>query len=452
MANWKDVWSSLLNNERLGEGRRDQERTPHRSAFDRDYDRIIFSSAFRRLQDKTQVFPLSRSDYTRTRLTHSLEVASVGRSLGKMAAKNLMRCGKFDDVGVTPDEVGTLVSAACLAHDVGNPPFGHSGEKSIQEWARGKLSGVDLTDEERLDFEYFEGNAQTFRAYAKLQGRERRGGLRLTYATLGTIMKYPVGSESATMPTPKPAAYKKFGFYQDDKVLAEEVFEHLNLVKSDGTYKRHPLVYLMEAADDICYAVIDLEDAYRLKVVPFEEVFGLLRAIAEPKNLEGYSLSGKIIVARAKVINELAEACSEVFTDNFDSIVDGTFEGSLIERARHSEEYEALKSEARKKVYTDERVLQIEYAGFRAIGGLLDMLFPALMNDTRSAKDEKLLTLFPKEYLNLSGGPQEVDNRESLEKLTSYQRVLVATDYISGMTDGFAVDLFQKLSGVKLPT
>lgn len=294
MTKWEDVWGSLLSNKRLGEEPREQERTTHRSAFDRDYDRIIFSSAFRRLQDKTQVFPLSRSDYTRTRLTHSLEVASVGRSLGKMAVKGLEQSGKFASVDVTPDEVGTLVSAACLAHDVGNPPFGHSGESSIQEWASKNLEEKDFTKEEYLDFKHFEGNAQTFRAYAKLQGRERRGGLRLTYATLGTIMKYPIGSESVTMPAPKSVAYKKFGFFQDDKVLAEEVLKHLNLVKGDGKFKRHPLVYLMEAADDICYAVIDLEDAYRLKVISFDDVFDLLCEIAEPGNVANYNQAARL--------------------------------------------------------------------------------------------------------------------------------------------------------------
>lgn len=463
MTDWGDVWQNLLNDQRLGEeGVR--EPLAYRTAFDTDYDRIIFSSAFRRLQDKTQVFPLSRSDYTRTRLTHSLEVASVGRSLGKMAVEGLGERRKLGEKRVNPDAVGTLVSAACLAHDVGNPPFGHSGETSIQEWAKQKdLKKLGFTKEESLDFEHFEGNAQTFRAYARLQGRERRGGLRLTYATLGALIKYPVssgtmrernGGEAST----RHKAYKKFGYFQDDKELAEEVFRKLCLDKrDDGSYQRHPLAYLMEAADDICYAVIDLEDAHRLKVIPSKDVYDLLCEIAAPKTTKNLSESGKIIVARATAINELAKACSEVFVEAFGSIVEGTFDASLIEYTPFKERYKKLTGLARKKVYTDERVLQIEYAGFQAIGGLLDMLFEALEVNQRvpqTARGKKLLALFPTDYLNLSASFQDSlnDNSLYLESLTPYQRMLVATDYISGMTDGFAVDLFQKLSGIKLPT
>ncbi len=458
-------WKKLLSDKRLGETPTDREEPDReepegRSGFDRDYDRIVFSSAFRRLQDKTQVFPLSQSDYTRTRLTHSVEISCIGRSLGQMAGKFLQKKGVLRQ-SVNYADIGTIVAAACLAHDTGNPPFGHSGESSIQHWAEKRFKSpisqesklVDLIkdEKEQQDFLGFEGNAQSFRIYSKLQGRERRGGLRLTLATIGALTKYP-------RPSIIDVAHKKFGYFQDDQKLALEAFRGLGLLekeKDSGVFQRHPLAFLMEAADDICYAIIDIEDAWRLKIVPYSKVEPVFLPIAEtitnPPVASGEQESTKIAKLRALAIHVLTMQCINVFQDNIKDIENGKFKESLINKTPSYNDYKELIALARNQVYTNERVLQIEYVGFQAIGGLLEIFSSAILSNNPNPKDKKLRQLFPMQQLQFSE-QQFNTHEEYLNSLTHYQRLLAVTDYISGMTDSYAVDLYQKLSGIKLPS
>ena len=270
-------WNRLLSRIRPGLSR------PHpdseaRTDFQRDFDRIVFSSAFRRLQDKTQVFPLSQSDYVRTRLTHSLEVSSVGRSLGTMVGDRVIR--RHDLKGVYPQDFGAVVAAACLAHDIGNPPFGHAGEDAIRLWFAASATGQavleTLSEPQRQDFLRFEGNAQGFRIITRLQSPDNRGGMQLTCALLGAFTKYPRAAW-LSVPSPLGVAFRKFGFYQDDRDLFAEVAGHLGLDEvAPGAWRRHPLAWLVEAADDICYRIIDVEDAFRLQQLRFEDVRDLL--------------------------------------------------------------------------------------------------------------------------------------------------------------------------------
>jgi dGTPase len=458
-------WKSLLSDARLGET--NSYPSPEgRSRFDQDYDRIVFSSAFRRLQDKTQVFPLSQSDYTRTRLTHSVEVSCVGRSLGQMAGKFLQNEGVLEQTSISYADVGTIVGAACLAHDTGNPPFGHSGESSIQQWAdmtfkspssqEFRLAELITEGAEQQDFLNFEGNAQSFRIYSKLQGRERRGGLRLTLATIGALTKYPRASVIDEGLKGDDVAYKKFGYFQDDCDLALEAFRGLGLLEQvPGVFKRHPLAFLMEAADDICYAVIDIEDAWQLKIVPYSEVEAVFSPIAstvtaapvDPSSPE----SSKIAKLRATAIHALTMQCIEVFQSNIEAIENGTFTESLIAKTPSYNDYRELKTLARNRVYTHERVLLIEYVGYQAIGGLLEIYCSAILSNHPSPKDKKLRQLFPMQQLQFSE-QQFSTHKEYLDSLSPYQRLLSVTDYISGMTDSYAVDLYQKLSGIKLPS
>jgi dGTPase len=463
-----EKWKRLLSDKRLGVAHTN-DRPPiiGRSKFDQDYDRIVFSSAFRRLQDKTQVFPLSQSDYTRTRLTHSIEVSCVGRSLGQMAGKFLQEKGVLKELPVSYADIGTIISAACLAHDTGNPPFGHSGESSIQQWAvrafdnldaqKSKLASIIEEEASMQDFLKFEGNAQGFRIYSKLQGRERKGGLRLTLATIGTLTKYPRPSIIDKDLKQNNVAYKKFGYFQDDESLALEVFKELGLPeKASGIFQRHPLAFLMEAADDICYAVIDIEDAWQLRILSYSEVEQALSPIAEkiPGSSTDIDLSpdsSKIARLRAMAIHSLTMQCIDVFRDNLEAIENGDFTESLIAKTSSYSDYKNLKDLAKKQVYTNERVLQIEYVGFQAIGGLLEIYSSAILSDNPNPKDEKLRQLFPLQQLQYPE-KQFTTHEECLNLLSPYQRLLAVTDYISGMTDSFAVDLYQKLSGIKLPS
>lgn len=440
-----DRWTRLLATSRLfhdgvapgAEGR---------SEFERDHDRVIFSSAFRRLKDKTQVFPLSPTDYTRTRLTHSLEASCVGRSLGYQAAIVLRRTGRISE---GPD-IPTLVATACLAHDIGNPPFGHSGEDAISRWAASRRSSLSLSDREQRDLENFEGNAQGFRIMARLQNRLRRGGIQPTLALLGAMTKYPRSSSPIRTPTDGRASEKKYGFFQDDAEAALHAFKELGMIeRAAGMHARHPLAFLTEAADDICYVVMDLEDAFKLKLVPFDVATGWLKRLsADPKSPKGdYRPSSEVSRLRAAAVHSMTMACAKVFEENLEAIEDGTFDLPLIAVTRFADDHKALKKFEQENVYNDDRVLEIEYAGYETIGGLLDRFGEAAVADSPSHQQAKLLKLLPDDLFDRPGLPK--DSRLALSR---YQRVLAATDFVSGMTDSYAVELYQRLSGIKLPT
>lgn len=461
-------WRQLLSAHRVGDKphRAPLETGDERTEFDKDYDRIVFSSAFRSLHDKTQVFPLSTSDYTRTRLTHSIEASCVGRSLGQLGGRSL----KAQGVQVEPAHLGTLVAAACLAHDIGNPPFGHSGEAAIQHWVERnfpRFMPVERTDAQHpfttegewRDLARFEGNAQGFRILNRLQSRNRDGGLRYTVATVGAMSKYPRPSMLPGRRDKDEAriSEKKFGFFQDDAALAREVYRALGLKEREpDVFSRHPLAFLVEAADDICYTVIDLEDSAKLGLIPLETVCGLLEELASTqegfkavtKKVDGETRLGR---ARAGAIFALIQECVAVFAESVEAMEAGRFEQALVSaRAGMDEKVEAIKHITREKGYWSERVLQIEAAGFKTLGGLLDMFAPAVLADRPNREEKKLRQLLPLEFFQRPG-PYEENRDEAIRRLNPYQRLLCVTDYVSGMTDGFAVELYQRLSGIKLP-
>nr|WP_238539818.1 dNTP triphosphohydrolase [Corallococcus macrosporus] len=476
-------WRQLLSGYRVGSDKKPAEAPApvpsdmdallqdERTDYDRDYDRIVFSAEFRCLHDKTQVFPLSTSDYTRTRLTHSIEASCVGRSLGALAGRGLAARG----VDVSPSHLGTIVAAACLAHDIGNPPFGHSGEAAIQHWVSQRLVPPDgrpspfETVGQWKDLESFEGNAQGFRILNRLQSRERRGGLRYTAATLGAMSKYP---RASVLPGGRErdkarVSEKKFGYFQDDEALALETYRALGLVEREpGVFSRHPLAFLVEAADDICYAVIDLEDSAKLGLVPIKDACELLDAVL-PRPVTGpvrpppSHLETRLAQARARAIGELIQACVKVFLENVEAMEEGQWEKPLASaRDDVKKPLDAIRNLTRRYGYESERVLQIESAGFKTLGGLLDMFAMAVVTDTPNREEKKLRQLLPPDLFQRPEFAREAAESasrdevitEAVARLSKYQRLLCVTDYISGMTDGFAVELFQRLSGIKLPT
>jgi dGTPase len=475
----QQLWAACLSPERIY-GKVYPAEENQRTEFQKDYDRIVFSSAFRRLQDKTQVFPLSQTDFTRTRLTHTLEASAVGRTLGLLAAQHL------EDVNVQCEasDIGTIVATATLAHDLGNPPFGHSGEAAIQRWAKRRLPTLDETigrqsptpkarrknaasipmgAEELADFLWFEGNAQGFRIITRTGVRDRKGGFRLTVATLAAMAKYPRPSiVRGYQFDPERVSEKKPGYFQNDRSSAVKAFRAVRMKECfDGVFARHPLAFLTEAADDICYAVADVEDAAKLGVVTFEEVSRVLLPLAELHT--GFadkpylSKAARLGMMRSAAVGSLVSACTTAFKGMLETIEDGKLYVSLVNASPVADKYRTLKNLAAEKVYTHERVLQIEYAGFQTIGGLLDMFYEALCEGGDDERDAKLRGLFPTDLLRRprSSGFQAIEEKDParfyLELMTKYERLLAVTDYVSGMTDRFAVQLFQRLSGIRLP-
>lgn len=441
-------WNKLLSTKRLGKLDANDAPAP-RTEFTRDYDRIIFNSAFRRLQDKTQVFPLAKSDYVRTRLTHSLEVASVGRSLGMLAADVIARKQPEYANIATPHDVGTLVSTACLAHDIGNPPFGHAGESAIQEWFESNNAINDINGAERADLLKFEGNAQGFRTLCTLQQAPQPGGMQLTCAMLGTFTKYP----RASVVDAKQAlgiSGKKFGFMQSEAYRFAEVADELGLVRKAGSaaaWHRHPLAFLVEAADDICYHVMDIEDGYKAGCISYEEIAGLHKPWLNQAHWQrGEAIEDKgrrVEYFRANTVNAMIQAAVKAFEDNYDGLMGGSFDDELAAKIERSKELKAFKDLAKKEVYSARPVVEIEACGFEVIGGLLEAFAGAIHGKATGAKTGKVRT---RTLLDLMPKP-EID----IEKLSTYERTLLATDYVSGMTDSFAVELYQRIRGISLP-
>jgi dGTPase len=420
-------WNDLLSAQRLR--RPDVPVTVGRSPFQQDADRVVFSSAFRRLQDKTQVHPLSENDHVRTRLTHSVEVSSVGRSLGTIVGTHVK--ANQSSIAVTADEFGYIVQAACLAHDIGNPPFGHCGEGAISEWfkqnagssgrAKERLSGTQVQD-----FEKFEGNAQGFRILTALENN-RPGGLQLTYATLGTFSKYPRGSDVEIAADDQHAGRKKHGFFEAERQYFEEVAQVLGLrrISPEKPYWcRHPLSYLVEAADDICFRIVDIEDGYELTLLPFTEAKEIFQEIANlsKEQLADWREPELIRYLRAKAIGELINAVATVFCDHHDDLLRGHFDGDLLSRTTYFDALERAKKTAVENVFGSRRVVQVELAGFEVIGGLLDIFCDAILALESVAWDQSKLKPRPRKVLSLLGYRlQNVRDR--------YEGLLTVTDY-----------------------
>ncbi len=449
-------WARLLSSRRLGKPEADP-RVSARTAFQRDFDRLVFSSAFRRLQDKTQVFPLSENDYVRTRLTHSLEAASVGRSLGTQVGERVLArrpelCERFD-----PADFGAIVAAACLCHDIGNPPFGHTGEDAIRHWFEhsplGRASLDRLADPAQCaDFLAFEGNAQGFRIVTRLQTPANHGGMQLTCATLGTFTKYP----RAAWPEGDRhgAGARKHGFFQDDAPLFAEVAETLGLLPRHGqpqAWHRHPLAFLVEAADDICYRVIDLEDAFRLGLLGYHEVAERLAATAGSA-VDSHRLNGlgndkeRIEYLRARAINGVVDQAVEAFMAHEEAILDGRFDDHLLDHIPSRAGVDSLLELAMEKVYVAHQVVEIEAAGFRVMGGLLDTFVEAVEQVAEHgarapALADVLIRLVPEQFIGRGRTPAT----------DPYRRILGLTDFVAGMTDSYAISLFKKITGISLP-
>jgi len=441
-------WSQLLSNKRLGQELKHPERHDDRTEFKRDYDRLIFSSPFRRLQNKTQVFPLPGSIFVHNRLTHSLEVASVGQSLGYDVAQAVLR----RDPGLHSShlsEIGTIVSTACLAHDMGNPPFGHSGEKAMQAFfTEGKGQDIEPMVSRELwsDITHFEGNANAFRLLAhRFKGR-RTGGFVMTYTTLASIVKYPLSSLIA-------GKKGKFGFFETERPIYERIADELGIVRHSAPGEplrcaRHPLVYLVEAADDICYEIMDIEDAHKLRLLSFEEARGLLLAFFEEESRQRILAriqtenvtdeNEQMVYMRACVIGKLENECARAFIDNEEAILRGTFEGSLIDHIPplQHDAYRRCQEVSLRKIYKSQIVLDIELAGYRIMETLMEQFVHAALHPGQ---------FYSKQLIDRVSSQYDIDAPD-LDT-----RLMAVIDYISGMTDVYALDIYQKINGMSLP-
>ncbi|MBE7636478.1 deoxyguanosinetriphosphate triphosphohydrolase [Sneathiella sp. P13V-1] len=441
-------WNKLLSTKRYGQDFLEPI-SDSRSPFHKDQDRIVFSSAFRRLQDKTQVHSMAESDYVRTRLTHSMEVASVGRSLGANAGQVIIdRHMKNTDFSAA--EFGHIVSAACLAHDIGNPPFGHFGEETIRHWfktgplAKGYLN--NLTETQKQDFLKFEGNAQGFRILTRLQNWRNDGGLRLTYATLGTFMKYPRVSSIAN-PLARDQAAKKFGVMQSEAEFFREIAAEIGLIRRghEDYWCRHPLTYLVEAADDICYLVVDIEDGFKLGRLEFTETEELmLEILGTPPARYGEleDKSEKISYLRAKCIGHLIGEISEIFADHENQILSGTYKGDLLHHSRSASVFEQIEELCRNSIFNHRERVEAELRGSEIITCLLDAFYTA--NHEWEAYLKEKAAPAPRSQVIMNLFPE---NRNTLKG--RYNWLLDITDFVSGMTDSFAVKQFKDLKGLR---
>jgi dGTPase len=442
-------WEQLLSLKRFGDThkrlRKEQDET--RLGFEVDYDRIIFSSEFRSLQDKTQVIPLSETDFVHTRLTHSLEVSVVGRSLGRKVGQKLLNKHPHlkDSLGYRANDFGTIVAAASLAHDIGNPPFGHSGEKSIGEFFKtgeGQLFKGQLTAKQYQDLCDFEGNANGFKILTESrQGRE--GGLRLSYATLGAFMKYP--KESLPKKPTSHIADKKYGFFQSETEAFADVAHELGLIKrgaeGDLSFCRHPLAFLVEAADDICYTIIDFEDGINLGLIQEEYALEyLINLVRDTINTTKYNLLSttpdRVSYLRALAINTLINEAVELFMTNEDDILNGTYSKALLDQSRYEAQIKDIIKLSVENIYQSKEVIDKEIAGFKVINELLNIFTTAISNNFEgqlSSYDKLILKVFPK-HINLK--------QDSL-----YDNLLSVCFYISKLSDRNAILTFNKLKG-----
>ena len=440
-------WTELISNRRLGQEHRHPERHDDRTEFKRDYDRLIFSAPFRRLQNKTQVFPLPGSVFVHNRLTHSLEVASVGMSLGTDVARRLCADNAGYASTLVP-EIGQIVATACLAHDLGNPPFGHSGEKAIQTFfteGKGQYLQQRVSPEFWSDITRFDGNANAFRLLTHSFKGRRKGGFAMTYSTLASRVKYPFPSYHAKK--------NKFGFFTTERPDYEAVAAHLGIPQTaaaDGSVRwaRYPLVYLVEAADDICYEIMDLEDAYKLKILSFEETTQLMLSFFDDERRQSIvqrigdeeltDPNEKVQYLRACVIGLLENECVAAFMRHEDAILQGTFSGSLIESIspQPCQAYERCTHISRARIYRSRPVLDVELSGYRIMATLMELMVEAIEHPER---------YYSQQLIGRVSSQYDIDSPD-LET-----RIMAVVDYISGMTDVYALDVYQKICGISLP-
>jgi dGTPase len=442
-------WKQLISNKRLGQEQRHTERHDDRSEFKRDYDRLIFSAPFRRLQNKTQVFPLPGSVFVHNRLTHSLEVASVGMSLGNDVAQRLIEQRHPELRGTLFEEIGQIVSTACLAHDLGNPPFGHSGEKAIQTFfteGPGRALRQQVSPAFWDDITHFEGNANAFRLLTHQFKGRRPGGFVMCYSTIASIVKYPFASSAASKKG-------KFGFFQSEQETYKRIADEMGIicVSKPGEplrYVRHPLVYLVEAADDICYEIMDLEDAHKLKIITFEQTQRLMLDFFDEETqqhimqrIESEQLTDKneqIVYLRACVIGKLENECVNTFIEHEAEILGGTFKGSLVDHISplQREAYRRCAEVSVQHIYRSRPVLDVELSGYKIMETLMQQMVEAVMHPDR---------YYSQQLIGRVSSQYHIDDPD-LEV-----RLMAVIDYISGMTDVYALDVYQKINGISLP-
>ncbi len=440
-------WDKLLSARRFGlEDRKINTIADARSQFQRDFDRIIFSSPFRRLQNKTQVFPLPGSIFVHNRLTHSLEVASVGRSIANQVAMELQNRAEIKEKDIL-NELHSIVGAACLCHDMGNPPFGHAGEDAISKYfeeGEGKELKDKMQPEEWNDLVNFEGNANALRLLTHQFRGRRKGGFALTYTTLASLIKYPYGSELNG---------KKYGYFQSEKDTFQKVTEELDLMRisdSPVKYARHPLVYIVEAADDICYEIMDIEDAHKLKILDKDKTFKLLLGFFDEKKDEAFlkrkeqvfkevtDLNEQVAYLRASMINKLVNETADIFLANHDRILKGEFNGSLVDnlQGKTSEAFKKCKKFAFNEIYNHRSVVKVELTGFNVLGTLLEEFVYSILNPEYNYS-KKLLSMIPEQFIPNDEGPV-------------YEKIRSVLDFVSGMTDLYAVDLYKDIKGIDI--
>lgn len=442
------MWKKLLSKKRYyspTEISEDDNEEFYRSSFHKDYDRLIFSNSFRRLSKKTQVHPLSKNDHVHNRLTHSLEVASVGRSLG-LRAGNFLK-DKVDD-SINPYDIAYIIQTACLAHDIGNPPFGHAGEEVIKEWFKknkNKYFLKRLKKKERADFQHLDGNAQSFRIVSQIENNLFGGGMNLTFATLGTLVKYPYTSKRC-----ETTGKSKFNYFQSEKDFSELLFNELGLQTENGEFKRHPLSFLMEAADDICYGLLDLQDAYELQIITLEDMEPIFTYLSGKVKMEENYKSDKhtdlqkVSKLVAISMNNLAKHTMEVFENNFSLIVGDKQPKDLIELFTDENMKDGIKAAKKlgtNKIFNEKRKVELELGAYNIIEILLDNLIRATY-ELHKSQDLSKLSFRDKRAIELMG-TEKPEISESLYKM--YQRVI---DYIVGMTDNYAKHTAHQLIGM----
>jgi dGTPase len=447
-------WTKLLQPLRVGEESTRYE--DGRSPFHKDQDRIVFSSAFRRLDRKTQVHPLSENDHVHNRLTHSLEVSCVGRSLGFLVAEGLKANSPSFPTAITPADVGAILQAACLAHDIGNPPYGHTGEDAIRHWFLDPQNAFlldGLNELEKADLCSFEGNAQGFRIVTQVEYHRFNGGMRLTQATLGTFLKYPWTIEHASASGKKA---HKFGCFQSEFPILKGIANDLGLIPQGidalgetNKWCRHPLVYLMEIADDICYGLIDLEDGIEMGILRYSEVEGILKPLLLDEwhryeaDFDGADERRRLSMLRGKAMEKMVAAASQAFLDNEAELLSGTLEGELSDHCPDvvRDVIHNAKSLARERIFKDPRKTAIEVGAYSTLANLLS----AFLQAAKELVETGHSTFRNSRVLEMMGpsAPQA--------HWTLYQAYMRVLDYVAGMTDNYAADTAQQFSGYSPP-
>ena len=498
---WRNEEGRFLLNPNTEKTRSERNSTDARNSFDSDRDRIIFSSPFRRLQDKAQVFPLDESDFIRTRLTHSLEVSSIAKSIGISVEKKLI-----DDGYITEKEKGyipVILECAGLAHDLGNPPFGHYGEETIKnvfkDLFKNNTEANVLNDLQKMDFENFDGNCQTIRILTRLQCLNDKYGLHLTYATLATLMKYPMdsinGNKSKEEREVLGVAYKKFGYFQSEIEAANHILEQVGTKINDGQAYRHPLSYLLEAADDIAYSAADLEDGFKKKVINISDIKEVFKEDKEDKEdkeviktlnmyeAENQYKSEERTIQRFRIYlqGEMIKAVIETFIEKQDKILKGEFKDEILMESSAKSIREKLKYIANEKILSNEDIYKVELAGEAAIKYLLTFFIDALGNkknfinriidangdfdkieldgrtnriyniiskDYRMVYEKRVLEIL--KYINEDENLEYGDKNKKIYSEILYNTYLLITDYISGMTDNYSIELYRRLKGIKI--